>query len=211
MILTVFGATGMVGKRLVKLALQNGHTVKAFGRNIESLIDEDHRNDKMQAIKGYVFDEESVSMAVAGSDAVLSVLGGTFDGTDKTRSLGIKNIVKQMEKNQVLRIVAVGGLGILTATDGTMMIENPGYPQQYLPVGKEHLKAFEHLTQSNLNWTFVCPPQILDEEATSIYHTAANKLPVPDNSKITAGDLAAFILSETQKNNYPKQRVGISN
>ena len=34
MTITIFGATGMVGKQLVQQALFKGHTVKAFGRNV---------------------------------------------------------------------------------------------------------------------------------------------------------------------------------
>ena len=34
MTITIFGATGMVGKQLVQQALFKGYTVKAFGRNV---------------------------------------------------------------------------------------------------------------------------------------------------------------------------------
>jgi len=98
MILTVFGATGMVGKHVVQQALAKGYTVKAFGRNIAGFLDEETRNTNLHAVKGYVFDEKEVYEAIKGSDAVISVLGGSFDGKDKTRSLGIKNIITQMEK-----------------------------------------------------------------------------------------------------------------
>jgi len=40
MIITVFGATGQAGKRIVSMALAKGYTVRAFGRNIEGLIDQ---------------------------------------------------------------------------------------------------------------------------------------------------------------------------
>lgn len=52
MIITVFGATGQVGRFLVSLALAKGHTVRAFGRNVEDLIDHDLDNDALIAIKG---------------------------------------------------------------------------------------------------------------------------------------------------------------
>src|SRR5690348_7629400 len=117
MILTVFGATGQVGKRIVRYALAKGHTVRAFGRNITKLIDEDIRNDQLKAIKGAVFDEGEVLNAISGADAVLSVLGGSFDGIDKARSLGMKNIVAQMEKAGVKRIIALGNFGILSSPE----------------------------------------------------------------------------------------------
>ena len=41
MVITIFGATGMVGTKLVAQALAKGFVVKAFGRNVENLIDTD--------------------------------------------------------------------------------------------------------------------------------------------------------------------------
>jgi putative NADH-flavin reductase len=211
MTITVFGATGQVGLRIVRQALAKGYTVKAFGRHVADMIDEDLRNENFQAIKGYVFDEKDVLEAVTGSDAVFSALGGSFDGTDKTRSLGLKNIVAQMEKAGVKRLVAVGGMGVLNADESTFIIDTPGYPEMYQPVGREHLKAFFVLQASSLDWTFVCPPDIRNEDVTGLYNTNANYPPEKNNNRITAGDLAQFMLKEAVENKYLQQRVGISN
>jgi len=209
--LTIFGATGMVGKHIVRHALASGHYVKAFGRNVESLIDYDLRNENFEAVKGYVFDENDVFDAVKGSNAVLSALGGSFDGTDKTRSLGIKNIVSQMEKAGVKRIVALGGLGILNADDNSLIMDKPTYPKEFLPVGKEHLQAYLYLKNSNLNWTIVGSPDLVEAEATGEYVTAADRPPTPNVGKINAGNLALFMVSEVAQNKYLNHRVGISN
>ena len=210
MIITVFGATGQVGKRIVTLALAKGFTVKAFGRNIETLIDKDLHDDNFTAIKGYVFDAEEVFNAVKGSDAVISALGGSFDGSDKTRSLGIKNILHAMKLTGVNRIVALGGLGVLNATETTQIIETPQYPQMYYPVGKEHQQAFNYLQASNLDWTFVCAPDIIDQDETGKYVTSADYPPTPNYYKINAGDIAHFMVDEITANQFIKHRVGIS-
>jgi uncharacterized protein len=209
MTIIVFGATGMVGKQLVQQALHNGHTVKAFGRNVFSEFEADTKN--LELIKGALFDEGEVLKAVKGCDAVLSALGGGFDGNDKTRTLGIKNIIAQMEKNNVQRIVAVGGMGVLNADETTLIIDTENYPKEYIPVGKEHQQAYEYLKASSLNWTFVCPPDIINADATGSFTTNANFAPEANNYKINAGDLALFMLKEMEKNEYVKERVGISN
>jgi uncharacterized protein len=208
--LTVFGATGMVGKQVVKLALAFNHTVKAFGRNVESLIDPDLSNDNLIAIKGYVFDKDSVYDAIKNSDAVISALGGDFSGNDKTRSIGMKNIITAMERAGIKRIVAVGGMGILNAEDGTLLIDQPDYPKNYLAVGKEHLQAYQYLKESDLDWTIVGAPNILDEDETGGFITSADYPPNPNLGRINAGDLALFMVTEVAKNRYVKQRVGIS-
>lgn len=210
MILTIFGATGMAGSRLLKQALAKGHTVKAFGRNVSNLIDADLAQDRFEAIKGYVFEEEDVLKAIKGSDAILSALGGDFTGKDKTRSLGLKNIVQQMHKANVDRIIALGGFGILNASEERLIIELPTYPSQYLPVGKEHLEAYNYLKDTDLKWTFVCSPDINDEEGDGHYVTNANYPPANDTGYIAAGTLAHFMLNEVEKNQYVKSRVGIT-
>jgi uncharacterized protein len=209
MTIIVFGATGMVGKQLVQQALFNGHTVKAFGRNVFTELDMEAKN--LELVKGALFDEKEVYDAIKGCDAVLSALGGSADGTDKTRTLGIKNIITQMKKAGVKRIVAVGGLGVLNADENSLLIEQEDYPKQYLAVGLEHKKAFEYLNESGLDWTFVCCPDILNQAATGAFITNANYPPDPNSYKINAGDLAMFMLNELKKNEYVKERVGISN
>lgn len=211
MTITVFGATGMVGKYVVTKALGHGHKVIAFGRHVERLIDADLEDENLEAAKGYVFDKDDVYKAIKGSDAVISVLGGAFDGTDKTRSLGIKNIIAQMEKAGVPRIVALGGLGILQADGEELVMDKPDYPQQYLPVGKEHLQAYHFLKESVLEWTIVGAPDLVDEDATGNYTTSSEYPPQTGIGKINVGDLAEFMIIEALNKRYLHQRVGISN
>ena len=209
MTITIFGATGIVGKELVKQALYKGYRVNAFGRNVFTAgFNEDKH---LNLLQGALFDEAQVLDAVSGTDAILSALGGGFDGKDKTRSLGMKNIVEQMQKAGVKRIIAIGNMGSLNAEDGSLIMDTPGFPVQFLPVSKEHYQAYGYLMASTLNWTFVCPPDIINAGPTGVYHTAASHPPAASINKINAGDLAMFMLNEFLKNEYVQQRVGISN
>lgn len=205
----IFGATGMVGKQLVKQALYNGHQVKAYGRNVFTTFMP--KDDLLELVQGALFDEDQVYEAIIGCDAVVSSLGGDASGADVTRSLGMKNIVTQMQKANVSRIIAVGGMGSLNADNDTLVMNKPGFPAKFLPVSKEHYKAYEYLKASSLNWTIVCPPDIINAEPTGEYITSADYPPTTGSNHINAGDLALFMLYELKKNEFIHHRVGISN
>jgi putative NADH-flavin reductase len=213
--LIIFGATGTVGKQLLQQALFNGNQVRAFGRNVYTAdylpVNSDVQTENLQLVQGALFDEGEVFSAIKGCDAVLSVIGGGSDGTDKTRTLGMKNIIRQMQKAGVKRIVALGGSGILNADEDTLLVDHEDYPKKYIPVGKEHQKAYEMLKESGLDWTMVGSPEIISNAPTGAFITAANYEPQPNKYRINAGDLAMFMLNELERNEFVKQRVGISN
>lgn len=207
--LIIFGATGMVGKQLVKQALHMGHHVKAYGRNVFTANLPESK--ELECIQGALFNEKQVFNAIKGCDGVLSALGGGFDGTDVTRSLGMKNIVAQMQKAKVQRIVGIGGIEILNADEDTLIMDTPDFTPEYIPVSLEHFKAYNFLKASTLNWTFVCPPDIMDAAVTGDYTTNADYPPARNKFRINSGDLAMFMLKELTKNEYVQKRVGISN
>jgi len=210
MTVTIFGATGQVGRQLVTHSLAKGWKVRAFGRQIEGLLDQDMRNPNLLAVKGYVFDAGDVKNAIQGADAILSALGGGIDGADQTRSLGIKNIVAQMEKYGPKRIVALGGLGVLENPDGEgLLFEQEDYPEEYVPVAREHFAAYNFLKASNLDWTFICSPDIVDIEADGKFETA-EEAPA-EGMKISAGNLALCMVQAVEAGTFIKSRVGIAN
>jgi putative NADH-flavin reductase len=205
--IVIFGATGQVGRQLVTQALLKKFKVRAYGRNVHLLPDV---NKDLKLIKAGVFDDLDVLKAIQGCDAVFSVLGGAFNGTDKTRSLGMKIITEQMAKAGVNRIIALGGKGVLDAAEGGLIIDQEDYPAEYLPVGKEHQKAWECLKASKLDWTFVCSPDIINADPSGKFITSADIVPDPDNGRINAGDLALFMLNELDRHEYSCKKVGIS-
>ncbi len=205
----VFGATGNVGRQLVKQALYNGHYVKAFARNV--FTEDLPKDDKLELVQGALFDEKEVLKALKDCDAVLSALGGATDGSDKTRSLGMKNIVKQMEKAGMKRIVAVGGIGIMEDENGKLLMEDEEFPAQYVAVSEEHKKAWQLLKESKLSWTMVCPFMITDGEPTGIFKTAVDVAALDEHASIRTGDLALFMLNEISKNEFVGHRVTIDN
>ena len=114
-----------------------------------------------------------------------------------------------MEKRKVKRIVGIGGLGILQADEETLLKDTPEFPKKYKAVSEEHFKAYNHLSDSDLDWTFVCPPNIIDAEASGRFNLKAD-YPAEGQFQINAGDLAEFMVTELTKNEYLNSRVGIA-
>jgi len=207
MLITIFGATGTTGKWAIDEALAHGHTVRAFGRNVfEKLSTE---RERLELVKGGVLSSSEVEDAVKGADAVLSCLGGSLDATDRTRSLGIKTIVKAMEKRGPNRIIAIGSTGILQADETTLRYEKPTYPQTFKPIAVEHRDAWQFMADSSLDWTMLCPPEIKDAPPTGEYNLNLD-YPAEGPMWVNAGDLAHFMMHELEANDWVKCRVGIA-
>ena len=209
MTVTIFGATSLVGAQLVTHAMAKGWKVKAFGRNVESLIDKDlHSDDNFQVIKGYVFDPGEVKHALKESDIVLSALGGSLTATDKSRSLGIKNIISQMKAVGIKKVVVLGGWGVLPDNHGNFLMDAIDYPPELIPVSLEHRQAYQYLKESGLDWTFVCAPKIVSRPADNNFITLA-EMPT-DGTEAGSGNIALFMVEEAERNKYSHKRVSIS-
>ena len=203
----IFGATGTVGQHLIDRAIAHGHDVRAFGRNVfEKLSTE---RDHLELFKGYLFTDSDIKKALKNMDAVLSAIGGSMDSGNRTRSLGMKKIVAQMEKRGPKRIIGIGGMGILQADEETLMKDSPEYPKKYKAVSEEHFKAYSHLAESNLDWTFVGAPEIMDAKKTGDFNVKKDYMP-EGSYRINAGDLAEFMVTELKDNMFLKCRVGIA-
>ena len=67
--LIVFGATGGVGQALVNQALDKGFEVTAFVRTPAKLKS---KHDNLTVIQGDAFNQDDVTAAIAGHEAVVS-------------------------------------------------------------------------------------------------------------------------------------------
>jgi len=63
----VLGSTGFVGTLLIQKALKEGHQVRALARSPEKLGD---LKDKVEIVKGDMFDTTALGSLVQGVDAV---------------------------------------------------------------------------------------------------------------------------------------------
>lgn len=201
----VFGATGGVGKSVVKQAVDNGFEVTAFVRT-PSKLEVTHEN--LNVVQGDAFNPAEVSAAIAGHDAVVSCLGSS-QGMKKSSELEemVKNIVAGMQDHGVKRIVYTASAGIyqeLPGVSGKLMM---GMLKNALT---DHRAAVDWIEAHGLTYTIVRPMGLTNGVFTGNYREAATG--VPEKSKsIARADVAHFILKALNNAQYENSSIGIAN
>ncbi len=197
----VFGATGRTGRALIMRAAHEGHHVTAFVRDPLRL---DFTDTLAGIVQGDALDADSVARAMSGHSVVLSALK-IRDTSDRVKA--IENIIAGMNSSGTRRILAVGGSGCLQIDEHTRYHESPGFPERFKETSVAHWEVCKKLEASGLDWTFVCPPDIIEGDEIEGYITQATNR--PEGKRITTAALAEFMLREATHNAFLRMRVGI--
>ena len=204
----VFGATGSVGRQVVKQAIAQGHTVTAFARTPQKLTDVSHPN--LTVFQGDVLDLSTVEQAMPGHDAVICVLGSGKKLSGNVRSAGTKNIIHAMEQTGTRRLICQSTLG---AGDSW---SNLNFYWKYLMfslilrrVFADHQKQEQYVKQSHLDWTIVRPGAFIDGHLTGQYHHGFSAHTKP-SLKISRADVADFLLKQLSTDAYLGRTPGVS-
>lgn len=188
--LTVFGATGSIGRHVVEQALAQGHRVTAFTRRPESI----EPASGLEVYGGDVLDPAAVRAAIEGRDAVIIALGDGRQGG--VREAGTRTVVEAMTDLGVRRLVCQSTLG---AGDSR---GNLNFFWKYLMFGlllrkayTDHERQEEIVRASTLDWTILRPAAFTDGPATGAYQRGFG----PDDRttlKISRADVAHALLAQ---------------
>lgn len=155
--LTVFGASGKVGSKVVALALERGYRVMAFVHSHDPF----ERHVALRVVKGDIHDQASVTAAISGSDAVISTLGSWGTKEKNIVSVGMQVIIPSMERAEIKRLVTLTGAGSFWQEDQPNYIDRLSHAllgltaPKILRDGEEHLRL---LDDSKLDYTCVRSP-----------------------------------------------------
>ncbi len=203
--LALFGSTGRVGSRVVEYALDEGHTLRALVRDPAKVA----ARPGLEVAQGDVLDTGAVARLVAGSDAVISTIGGAgLEDPGEALSQGMRNIVSAMRVAGVTRVLGVAGSGILDSAKGGLRHDQSLFVAMFKPVSLRHQQAWEAMQGSGLEWTMACCPDIVPGERTGTYRTLDERLP-EKAAKISVEDVADFLLRELREGKHLKHRVGV--
>ena len=103
----LFGASGMIGSRVLTELLQRGHAVTAVVRNPDKIA-----APGVQVLKGDVTNAASVAAAARGADAVVSAYAPPPDDPQSVVS-ATRALLDGLKQAGVQRVIVVGGAGSL--------------------------------------------------------------------------------------------------
>lgn len=199
----VLGATGRTGFQVVKRGLERGHRVTAFVRDAKKF---NLLHPNLKVVTGDAMIQQDVTKHMKGMDGVVNALSSD---ESSHRLVFINNIINAMREHKVKRIIAIGGIGALQASEHLKVYETTTFPKEYIEVTQAHVRVLDALLTSRNEFTFVCPPMIKEGERTGVYKTQ-DRYPT-QGWNILSGDLADFIVHELDENKFVGRKVGISN
>ncbi|MEO1281536.1 MAG: SDR family oxidoreductase [Pseudomonadota bacterium] len=204
----VFGATGTIGKLVVEGILEAGHDVTAFARNPDKL---QLAHSNLMSASGDVMDQQAVSDAVKGHDAVIVVLGAGMSRKSKVRSVGTSHVIEAMREHGVHRLICQSTLGAHESWDNLNFYwKRIMFGLILRPVFLDHELQENLVWQSGLDWTIVRPSSFTDEPASGRYKVGFDARERELSLKISRADVADFIKRELTDASFIGHAVGVS-
>ncbi len=202
----VAGASGRLGSRIVREALAQGHAVTALSRSPEAM-GISHPALTLAAVD--VRDEVAIARVVPAHDAVISALGFRRAAeTADVLEVGIRHLMEGMRQGGVARLMAVASAGILQLDDHRLRCERPGYPEAFRAGAQRHLRVWEMLAASTLDWTLVCPPELVEGDRLQPLSVRADALP-EGPLRVSMEALARWMIASLDDPAWHARRVGV--
>lgn len=207
--IAVLGANGGIGNQVVLQALNAGYKVTAILRTPGNL---QITHPDLQIVQGDVMAPGTLDEHLRNKDVVISAIGKNSLKKTVLYSRGNKNLIDAMKRTGTNRayFISASGLEInpthsLLVRFATKLILQPLLRNMYadLWVMEKIIK------QSNINWTIIRPPKLVDSPVTGSYRTAADCF-LNNGLKISRADVAHFIVHNLVNKTSVKRVVEIA-
>nr|WP_314120110.1 NAD(P)H-binding protein [uncultured Campylobacter sp.] len=199
----IIGANGKSGSNLVQEALKQGHDVTAIVRNKE------YKNGDVKVVYKDVFELSKADLE--GFDAVISAFAAWTPETFPLHKKVAKHLADALSGTKT-RLLVIGGAGTLYVDDkGTMAMNTPGFPPEYMGVAKATAESFFELKgRSDVLWTYVSPAGDYDANGarTGKYVLGGDNLILnsKNESYISYADLALAVIDELKNGAFVQKR-----
>jgi uncharacterized protein len=211
----VVGATGNIGKQVVKEALSRGHQVTGVVRDPNAVEAPDPR---VRLIKADATRSEDVARAVKGADAVVSAISPRPNARGlpaPSLQANARALVDGLRRAGVKRVLYVGGASSLEVAPGQALADQPDFPEIYKAEAREGREALAvwRNQADGLDWTYLSPAvEIGPGQRTGKYRTTGDKVLFDSAGKsfISFDDYAVAVLDELERPRHIRGRFGVA-
>ena len=206
--IALIGGTGKSGTYLTQDLIKRNYKIKMLLRNPSRLsIDP----SQIEIVEGNVREFETIHTLLRNSTAVVSMLGGHVPGETPVFSISTEHVIRAMKEYGIERYILITGLNVdvpgdkknaQTAAATQWMKDN--YPVTTMDKQKE----FEILSDSGIDWTLIRLPLIEQTDERGEINVNLGDCP---GTKISAGNLADFIISQLDDLEYIRKAPFIAN
>lgn len=207
----LIGATGRVGSKILREALDRGHHMSAVARHVDRVP----RHSNLIAVNGDVFDTERLAEQILGHDAVIHSYAPLRDHPDRRgeQIRATTSIILALKKSGVKRILAVGGAGTLESSPGVRLMDTPELPQEWLS-GAIATAEIKYLLEKELDleWTFLSPSLYLRPGTrTGKFRLGTDDLlrDQDGSSRISTEDYAVAMIDEMENPRHTRRRFTV--
>lgn len=199
----IIGANGKSGSNLVQEALKQGHEVTAIVRNKE------YKNVDVKVVYKDVFELSKADLK--GFDAVISAFAAWTPETFPLHKKVAKHLADALSGTKT-RLLVVGGAGtLLVDYKGTMAMDTPDFPPEYMSVAKSTAESFFELKgRTGVLWTYVSPAGDYDANGarTGKYVLGGDNMILnsQNESYISYADLALAVIDELKNGAFVHKR-----
>ena len=231
MLVGVIGATGTIGSRIVTEALDRGHRVTAFSRDVSGIQD---GRENIQWKNVDATDADGIAAVLPGLDILISGFGAGNAANDPADAVaraiadpGIyaraaAALLTALESYSQLRLIVIGGAASLEVKPGLVFADSDellnaaidGFrlPREYAAAMRGHGDALNLFRTSNRLWTYLSPAvEIAPGERTGRFRIGGDQ-PVMDaegRSRISVEDAAVAVLNEVELPRFVQRRFTI--
>ncbi|MFJ8134353.1 NAD(P)-dependent oxidoreductase [Streptomyces hydrogenans] len=211
--IALFGATGTIGSRVLREALDRGHQVTAVVRDPQKFTE---RHTNLTVTTGDVLDQVAVTTVAEGQDVVVSAIGGG-DGPGHIATIepAAKSLIAALRplNDKAPRLIAVNGAGTLRTPDGKQVRDKEGLPEFVLQIMQAHSDALDfYKSVDDVRWTCLSPAERIEPGTrTGTYRTDLDDLIVnaDGTSHISCEDFAVALVDEIEKTHHIGERFTV--
>lgn len=205
----IFGATGTIGRLVLKEALAAGHEVTAFARHPHKL---EIQHPSLIRRSGDATNATAVADAIKGHDAAIITLGAGTSRKGRIRSVGTANVIAGMKQHGIERLICQSTLGAHESWENLNFFwKRIMFGALLAPVFKDHERQEALVRDSGLDWTTVRPSAFTDTKASGQYKIGFGPEERSLSLKISRADVAAFLTQQLGTNAFNRRVVAISN